>query len=291
MTSAATIETLLEGAVAAAQAAGNHALANRRRRREVVLAAEHDIKLRLDIECQRIAEALLRERFPDDAFLGEEDTGSTPSAPSDAARLWIVDPIDGTVNFTHGLPLWCCSVAVEVGGRSVAGAVFAPELGELYTATLDGSARLNGQTLAVSDAPRLSDAMVLTGLDRNLGLEAAPFSMLNAFATHAQKARVLGSAALDLCKVACGQADGYYENGVFPWDVAAGTLLVERAGGRAEILRRTPDRRLMVLATNGRIHDEAKRLIRRTVFGAGAQAVLIQAAPEVARAVVARGEP
>jgi myo-inositol-1(or 4)-monophosphatase len=90
--------------------------------------------------------------------------------------------------------------------------------------------------------------------------------MLNALASHAQKARVLGSAALDLCKVACGQADGYYENGIFPWDMAAGTLLVERAGGRSEILRRGPDRRLMVLATNGRIHEEARSLIGQTVL-------------------------
>jgi myo-inositol-1(or 4)-monophosphatase len=258
--SAPSPSDLLDLAVAAVRAAGTHALTNHARRMEIAQGFAHDVKLKLDMECQVIAEQTILSRFPAHAILGEETAESSTPAPA-APYLWIIDPIDGTVNFSHGLPFWCCSVAVRHLGKTLAGAVYAPALGELYTAAVDRSAECNGSPLGVSSVARLDQAMIMTGLDQKVHPGMGRFELFRAIAEKAQKARLMGAAALDLCRVAAGQADGYFEASIFTWDVAAAALVVENAGGRTEILASPAPHRLLFLATNGRIHEELKSLI------------------------------
>ncbi len=251
------LDALLDCAVAAARAGGTHALRHKRRQREVARRFAHDVKLVLDRECQTVAEGVIRRRFPRHGILGEEDRAAT--APAEIR--WVIDPIDGTVNFFHGLPLWCCSVAVQVRGETVAGAVFAPELEDCYTARIGRRARCNGRPIAVSATARIRDAVIATGIAKDPDLRAGTQALFRTLCRHAQKVRIMGSAALDICHVARGQTDGFFESGVFLWDVAAGMLIVRQAGGRAEILKAGPRHRVDFLAGNGRIHAALRRLV------------------------------
>ncbi len=248
---------LLSCAIEAAHAAGRHALDNFSRRTEVHRTLDHDVKLQLDLECQAAAEAAVRRRFPGHRLLGEE---STDHALTDEFQ-WIIDPLDGTVNFTHGLPLWCNSIAVRRGGRTLAGAIFAPMMGELYTATASGPALLNGQPMAVSPATAAADGIVYSGILRDRQDGCVSLNVMNRMASAFQKVRLLGSAALELCYVACGRGEGYLETNIHLWDVAAGELIVERAGGRCEVLGRHSPVCMQFMASNGRIHDEFRAAV------------------------------
>lgn len=281
---------LLAVAVEATRTAGKHALENSHRRSEAIMRAAHDVKLALDVECQQIATQVISAHFPAHNILGEEDSSmgtlhgcppdptlpersgdghapsSSPLAPSSKLYApsyeWIIDPIDGTVNFSHGMRQWCCSIAVRSGEETVAGAVFAPSLDELYTATIDGSALLNDEPLRVSETSRLADAVVCTGMDKKATPELPPYSLFTTLAENTQKARIMGSAALDICHVARGEADAYFETGIFIWDVAAAGLIVRQAGGKAEILRHLPEQRLIYLASNGKLQQELIDLLK-----------------------------
>jgi myo-inositol-1(or 4)-monophosphatase len=255
------IAALLACAVEATHCAGAHALKQSARRTEIVRTDRHDVKLRLDVECQAKAEAVIRARFPDHAILGEEDQNHDDATLAGQGYLWIIDPIDGTVNFSHGLPLWCCSIAVRKGGETQAGSVFAPALNENYTATVNGPALCNGSALRVSTVDRLSATMVFTGVDKNPGEGIPEFALFEAISSNVQKTRVLGCAALDLCRVAAGHGEAYFESGVYDWDVAAAELIVRRAGGRTELLRRQRRHRISFLATNGLIHDALRSVV------------------------------
>jgi myo-inositol-1(or 4)-monophosphatase len=248
---------LLACAADAARAAGDHALRNVHRRNDVAQRFAHDVKLDLDLECQRKAEEVIRAAFPAHRILGEEDG----TFDRDAAPLWIIDPIDGTVNFQHGMPLWCSSVAVRVGTEIVAGAVHVPAMREFYTATADGPALLNGEPIRVSEVARLEDALVVTGLSKHINTNLLAMDVLEAVSLKVQKARIMGAAAVDLCHVACGRADGYYESGIYLWDVAAAGLIARRAGGRAEVIEELSDVRYRYLCTNGRIQDELRQVL------------------------------
>ncbi len=257
---------LLDCAVKTAQAAGQHALSNSRRRANTVLRTSHDVKLELDLECQEIAAGIITGTFPDHSFLGEENTGH--NSRKDSPYLWIVDPIDGTVNFSHGFPFWCSSVAVQDSkGNTIAAAVFAPQTDELYTASRDEPAKLNGSPISVSETAQLTDSMILTGLDQNIVSNLPPMYFAKAIAMASQKVRVAGAAALDLCRVAAGQSDGYFEAGIFTWDIAAGGLIVEKAGGKSETLATitTQPHRKAFMSTNGRIHDALKAVIEEGI--------------------------
>ncbi len=257
------LNTLLEGAIAAARLAGHHALANFARRQEAVSRYAHDVKLKLDEECQQIIQAELATRFPDHAIVGEED--ATIGGRLGTGIEWVVDPIDGTVNFSHGLPFWCCSIAALQKGKTLVGVVYAPALDVCYTARLGGGATCNGETLHVSPIAELSQSMVLTGLDKNPGKDLPPLALFQATSQHVQKARILGSAALDLCRVAHGQADAYFETGIYIWDIAAARLIITEAGGQEEILERLDQGRLRFMASNGLIHAAYKTLLLDTL--------------------------
>ncbi|MCX7590353.1 MAG: hypothetical protein N2255_01870 [Kiritimatiellae bacterium] len=264
-----TPEDLLACAVRAARAAGDHAHREKKRRHELVSASAHDVKLRLDLECQLRAAEIIRTTYSHHRILGEEDTilstGQRDRVSSPHQVEWIVDPIDGTVNFHHGLRHWCCSVAARQNGETLAAVVYAPDLEEIYTACLNGPALCNGKTLAVSRTGKLARALVLTGLDRGCCEAKRPFPIFEHIATHCRRARVLGAAALDICQVAAGRADGYFEAGIFLWDVAAAGLILNRAGGCTEVLLKGRGHRLWFLGTNGHIHVELRTLITRAV--------------------------
>ncbi|NNJ71314.1 MAG: inositol monophosphatase [Kiritimatiellales bacterium] len=219
---------LLDVAICASDAAGKHALNNTDRRTEASETFTHDVKLVLDMECQKIAEEIIAQEFPDHGILGEED--ERPSLSS--AYEWIIDPIDGTMNYTHNLPYWCSSVAVRHQGKVVAGCVNAPVFNDYYTAHADDAARLNGEPIRVSEAEHLQDAMVLSGLSKHMSSPREPhFDMFRMLALNARKVRINGSAALDLCNVAAGNGDGFFETGIYLWDYAAAGLIAEKAGG------------------------------------------------------------
>jgi len=261
-------DVLLSCALEAARAGGGHAMANLGRRRKYISVARHDVKLELDVECQKIIEKTILSRHPGHSILGEEDTG-LESAGARAPYEWVVDPIDGTVNFYHGMPFWCCCVAVRSGGKVLAGAVYAPEMGEIYSAAEGGPATCNGRPIRVSGTRTVAESLITTGLDKSEKPGSRQHAFFDAITLACRRSRVLGSAALDMIRVALGQADGYFEAGVYIWDVAAASIIVERAGGKAELIGEAGGGRIRYLATNGLIHEELAALLKRVQDGHG----------------------
>ena len=200
------------------------------------------------------------EWVPESATGGAGQTPGQSQAESQAQNQdrWLVDPIDGTVNFAHGLPIFAVSIALERRGRPLAGAVYAPALGWEFYGHRGGGAFLNGERLAVSQVPSLERALLATGFpyDRATNPDNN-FDRWEHFQRRAGACRRLGSASLDLCLVARGAFDGYWENQLHPWDIAAGIVLVEEAGGRVTSFSGGPLRMSEgeTVASNGIIHD------------------------------------
>ncbi|HEY5653268.1 MAG TPA: inositol monophosphatase family protein [Pontiella sp.] len=221
------LSLLLDTAVRAAKAAGDHAFQNKNRRSETSESFCHDVKLVMDVECQKIAEALILSEFPEHGILGEEDS----SIDHNSDYEWIIDPIDGTVNYFHGFAYWCCSIAVRKHEKVLAGCVYAPEFNACYTAHADGPALLNGVPTQVSTQACLKNSIVFTGLSKYMESDPdAVFGTFNKLALNTRKLRINGSAALDLCHIADGICDGYFEGHLYLWDYAAAGLIAERAG-------------------------------------------------------------
>jgi myo-inositol-1(or 4)-monophosphatase len=201
---------LLDVAIRAAEAAGNHARENKARRTEINETFDHDVKLVLDVESQKKAEGVILAEFPDHGILGEEDT--TPNL--DSPYEWVIDPIDGTMNFSHGLEYWCSSVAVRQNEKVVAGCVYAPEFNAYYTAHIEDVAKLNGEPIQVSQTETLKRSMIVTGLSKEMeDLQVPHFELFRALQLNTKKVRINGAAALDLCRVADGAIDGFFESG------------------------------------------------------------------------------
>jgi len=199
--------------------------------------------------------ALVAERFPDHQVVAEELGGNEPVR---ARHCWVFDPLDGTSNYAHGLPIFCASLALEIDGVAEVAAVYDPCREELFTAERGGGAYLNGRPLRVSSNERLIDALLVTGFPYQVHETAdALVSLFAAFLSRAQAVRRLGSAALDLCYVAAGRFDGFWEQHLKPWDMAAGALLVEEAGGRVTGMDGQPFdvRRGQVVAANPAVHE------------------------------------
>ncbi len=264
-------QQLLEVAVEAARAGGSHAQGNKARRGEAIQSYAHDVKLALDVECQVRIESVIRSHFPHHQILGEEDDtladgkrlGESKSDTADSDGYeWIVDPIDGTVNFSHGFPVWCCSIAVRRGEDVLAGAVYAPDLDALYTASVDEPSARNGEPIRVSTRSDISQCIIMTGMDKNLVPGVAPLTFFTNIAQSCRKARIVGSAAVDLCWVAEGIADGYFEGGIYLWDIAAAGLIIKQAGGTGEIVsQHGGTHQMSYMASNGCIQDALKALV------------------------------
>ena len=213
-----------------------------------------DLVTEVDVAIEQAFRAMIAGRFPEHAVLGEEMGGSAsvPEGP-----CWVFDPIDGTTNFAHGVPIFSSSLALEIDGVSQVAAVYDPNRQELFTAERGGGAFLNGRPMRVSQAQTLIDALLVTGFpyDVHTRLDEV-LSLFKAFVGRARGVRRLGSAAIDLCYVAAGRLDGFWERGLSPWDIAGGALLVEEAGGRVTNLAGQPfaSRGREVLASNSLIH-------------------------------------
>ena len=226
-----------------------------------------DLVTEVDVAIERSFRATIAARFPDHAILGEEMGGSAVAVPG---ACWVFDPIDGTTNFAHGLPIFCASLALEIDGVAEVAAVYDPTRKELFTAERGRGAFLNGRRLTVSSSADLLDAVLVTGfpydvherVDEIVGLFAA-------FVGRARAVRRLGSAAIDLCYVAAGRLDGFWESDLKAWDIAGGSLIVAEAGGQVTTMGGEPfsSRAGQVLATNGRLHEAMLAVIREFEHG------------------------
>ena len=249
---------LLELAINAARIAGDFLVDARPA--DLVVATKStptDVVTQMDTAAERLIASTIRASRPDDAMLGEE--GQDAGASGGRRVRWIVDPIDGTVNYLYALPQWAVSIAAEVGGVVVAGAVLDPSKGELFTAERGGGARLNGVPITVSSCAELALALVGTGFGYDATRRRRQAEVLTGVLPRVRDIRRLGAASLDLCAVACGRLDGYFERGLNLWDHAAAGLVAAEAGARVEGLHgRPPDADLLVAATPGvfvALHD------------------------------------
>ena len=216
-----------------------------------------DLVTEIDVQIEREFREMIAGRFPDHVVLGEEfsSSGDHDATPP---FCWVFDPIDGTTNYAHGLPIFCSSLALEIDGEIVVGAVYDPTRRELFTAERGHGAWLNGSPLRVSSADELIDSLLVTGF--HYGIQRDPEELVTLFREFIKRSRAvrrLGSAALDMCYVGAGRFDGYWESKIQPWDVAAGALIVAEAGGRVSTISGDlfRSRAGSVIATNGRIHD------------------------------------
>lgn len=222
----------LSVAIEAARRAGEMQLAGLRQPVAVRQATRHDVKLQMDVDCEAIIRDTLRAAFPGHAILGEEEGGDIDAT----VPTWIVDPLDGTVNYSRGLPHFCTSIALQIDGEMQAGVVYAPVTGELFTAEAGGGAWLNSERIAVSQVDRLDRAIVAMGFAKSVETITGMLTEMHELAHAVHKVRILGAAALDLAYVAAGRLDGFLEYGLRNWDIAAGTLLIREAGGRVQLV-------------------------------------------------------
>ena len=216
---------------------------------------EIDLVTEADIACEEAIMNVILSAYPDHDILTEERETAKRGSPN----RWVIDPLDGTINYAHGFPVYCASVALESGGEVVAGAVYDPTRDEMFKAARGGGASLNEKPIRVSSTARLTDALLATGFPYTI--RTTPKNNLKQFGDFAMRAQALrrpGAAAIDLCYVACGRLDGFWEFHLKPWDMAAGALIVREAGGRVTMSDGSgfdlyrPD----IVASNSLTHDE-----------------------------------
>ena len=230
------LASIAEVAASAARAGGEVLRESYGRVQSVRFKGATDLVTEVDVRAEQTIVALLQSHFPTHQILAEE--GSVGG--DDARHRWIVDPLDGTTNYTHGLRVFCVSVGYERDGKLAAGAVYDPSMDELFLATAGGGATLNGEPIAVSTTDTLLRALLGTGFPYDRAMVPIALRQFSALSMQAQAVRRVGSAALDCCWVAAGRFDGYWENVVNAWDVAAGALIAMEAGAIVTDVRGAP---------------------------------------------------
>ena len=214
-----------------------------------------DVVTAADRAVERLLVDGIRSARPDDGLLGEE--GAVRSGTTGVR--WVVDPIDGTVNYLYGIPHWAVSIGIEYDGVAVVGVVFDPSKGELWQSVLGQGATLDGRRLQCSDVSSLDQALVATGFGYDARRRTAQARILPTLLPVVRDIRRIGAGALDLCAVAAGRVDGYYEQGLSPWDLSAGGLIAREAGARVEGLKGKPASGDLVIAAGpgvfGALHD------------------------------------
>lgn len=215
----------------------------------------NDLVTQADKESEAAIVAVIREAFPDHYILSEE----VGALPGDTSHKWVIDPIDGTVNFANGIPLCCVSIGLEKDGQMILGAVYNPFMNEFFFAERGQGATLNDKRIQVSAQTEVRRSCIVTGFPYTyLDTPNGPLQVFERFLRKGVPLRRLGSAAIDLCWTAAGRFDGFYEHRLQPWDSAAGYLIVEEAGGKVTNFKGEPYSPYEhgIVATNGRIHAE-----------------------------------
>lgn len=251
---------LVDGFLAIVRDAGQVVRDQWRERKEIVFKGRIDLVTQTDLAVEKLLVERLTGLIPGSSVLAEES--HTSLVPADLT--WIIDPVDGTTNYAHGLPMVAVSVGLWRDGQVVLGAVHVPMLDELFWAERGRGAFLNGGPMAVSPEPTLQASLIATGFPYSFYMEVDQIcERLQRVLLASQGVRRFGSAAIDLAYTACGRFDGYYETGLKPWDTAAGWLLVEEAGGRVSDQHGQGYSlgRHMIVASNGRIHDQLLALL------------------------------
>lgn len=256
----ALAETAREVAIRAAREAGKLLKRHLGKVRHIQYKGETHLVTEADILSEKTIVDIIRRHFPDHQVLAEEGSvgGDNPDF------RWIVDPLDGTTNYAHGLPIFAVSIGLEAYGQMVLGVVHDPNQGELFVAEKDGGVTLNGRRIRVSTTSRLAPALLATGFPYDRSLLPESVRQFEVLSYRCLAVRRLGSAALALCYVAAGRCDAYWETAVSAWDVAAGWLLVQEAGGTVTDLRGGPFRldTRPILASNGHLHEAMIEALR-----------------------------
>ena len=253
----------VEVAVEAALAAGKIQRERSKNIGKISSKGPFDLVTEVDLLCEQEVIRIIKKRFPDHEILAEESGASEgPSSPS----KWIIDPLDGTINYAHGFPCYCVSIGLEHEGEIIVGVVYNPNLDELFVAEKGQGATMNGDPISVSTISKLQDSLLVTGFtpevvhsnDDNMGRFS---NMMKA----SQALRRPGSAAIDICYTAMGRFEGFWELKLNAWDVAAGIVIMQEAGGTVTKLDGNPlsvyDRQ--ILASNGLVHDEMVEILMR----------------------------
>ena len=221
-----------------------------------------DLVTEADLAAEHLIVERIKSYHPRHSILAEE-SGETLNASGDGEWKWIIDPLDGTTNYAHGYPCFCVSIALERAGVLELGVIYDPTRDELFAAERGAGATLNGRSIHVSDTFELNRAMLCTGFPYDVRERGQFARHFHNFIMRAQAVRRDGSAALDLAYVACGRFDGFWEEGLRPWDVAAGVLLIEETGGRVSRYNGTkfdiytPP----ILASNGLVHEAMMQVL------------------------------
>jgi len=253
----------LEVAVSAALAAGKIQRERSQNIGKISHKGKFDLVTEVDFLCEQEVIRIIKKRFPDHEFLAEESGASQGLSSS---SKWIIDPLDGTINYAHGFPVYCVSIGLEHEGELILGVVYNPCMDELFVAEKGQGATMNGNPIAVSTIPELKDSLLVTGFtpevvhsdDDNMG-------RFSDFMKASQAVRRPGSAAIDICYTAMGRFEGFWELKLHAWDVAAGIVIMREAGGTVTKLNGNPlsvyDRQ--ILASNGLVHAEMVEILAR----------------------------
>jgi myo-inositol-1(or 4)-monophosphatase len=255
-------EKILQIAIKAAHKAGEYVLSKVNNVRDIShKRGINDLVTEADRNSEDIIIEEIRNNFPDHSILAEE----SGEKGEEGIYKWVIDPIDGTTNFAHGLPIFCISIGVQQAGRTVGAVVFDPNREETFNAVAGEGAFLNGSRIRVSQASTLETSLISTGFAYDYKKKTANLDKFKIMLGKAQAVRRPGSAALDLCYVACGRFDGYWEQFLAPWDTAAGYLIVQEAGGRVSRFDGSEynifDKE--ILASNGHIHEAMMEVTRK----------------------------
>jgi len=223
---------------------------------------ETNLVTEIDKKSEHLIINKIKKHFPNHDFLGEE----SGAAEVKSKYRWIIDPLDGTVNYTHALPIYCVSIGLEYKGEIILGVVYDPSLDELFTAEKGKGAKLNKKRIEVSKTSKLMESLTVTGFPYDVREHPEPaVTHFRNFLAETQAVRRLGSAALDLCYVAAGRFDGFWEGVIRPWDMAAGVLIVTEAGGKWTNFNGSLSSvyKEEILATNGLIHEQMVAVLKK----------------------------
>jgi len=247
------MSSFLDTAMDAARQAGALIRQNYEQELNVDQLLDHDIKLELDVRSQLLITDIILKAHPDHAIYGEEGLAGNQESPFQ----WIVDPIDGTVNYFYGIPHFCVSIALREAGEIIVGVIYDPMMDEMFATGPGVAPNRNGKPIQVSKRATLGEAVITVGFSKtNEGMDAG-IERFKKISYQVRKTRMLGSAALGMAYIACGRLDAYIEESVSLWDIAAGKILIERAGGRVVIRPKEGTDKMGVISSNGKLPLEA----------------------------------